>query len=61
MVKDFCSTHESTLLGYEVMIKKLWSIIDSKNTDDKARIKTITLIPQYYRERVESIKSEPES
>lgn len=42
------------------MIKKLWSIIDSKNTDDKDRIKAITLIAQYYRQRMELIKSEPE-
>ena len=42
------------------MIKKLWSIIDSKNTDDKERIKAINLIAQYYRERMELIKSEPD-
>ena len=41
-------------------IKKLWSIIDSKNTEDKERIKAITLIAQYYRERMELIKLEPE-
>jgi predicted transcriptional regulator len=54
------STYESTLLGYDEMIKKLWSIIDSKNTDDKERIKAITLIAQYYRQRMELVKSEPE-
>ena len=54
------STYESTLMGYDEMIKKLWSIIDSKNTDDKERIKAITLIAQYYRERMELIKSEPD-
>jgi len=54
------STYEATLLGYDEMIKKLWSIIDSKNTDDKERIKAITLIAQYYRERMELIKSEPD-
>jgi predicted transcriptional regulator len=54
------STYESTLLGYDEMIKKLWSIIDSKHTDDKDRIKAITLITQYYRQRMELIKSEPE-
>jgi hypothetical protein len=47
-------------LGYDEMIKKLWSIIDSKNTEDKERIKAITLIAQYYRERMELIKSEPD-
>lgn len=54
------STYESTVLGYDEMIKKLWSIIDSKNTEDKERIKAITLIAQYYRERMELIKLEPE-
>ena len=46
--KRLFSTYESTLLGYDEMIKKLWSIIDSKNTDDKERIKAINLIAQYY-------------
>jgi hypothetical protein len=36
------------------------AIIDSKNTEDKDRIKAITLIAQYYRERMELIKSEPD-
>ena len=30
---------------------------DSKKTDDKERIKAITLIAQYYRQRMELIKS----
>jgi len=42
------------------MIKKLWSIVYSKNTDDKDRIKAITLLAQYYRQRMELIKSEPD-
>lgn len=58
--KRLFSTYESTLLGYDEMIKKLWSIIDSKNTDDKDRIKAITLLAQYYRQRMELIKSEPD-
>ena len=58
--KRLFSTYESTLLGYDEMIKKLWSIIDSKTTDDKERIKAINLIAQYYRERMELIKSEPD-
>ena len=47
-------------MGYDEIIKKLWSIIDSKNTDDKEKIKAITLLAQYYRQRLELIKSEPE-
>jgi hypothetical protein len=31
-----------------------------QNTDDKERIKAITLIAQYYRERMELLKLEPE-
>ena len=42
------------------MIKKLWSIVYSKNTDDKDRIKAITLLAKYYRQRMELIKSEPD-
>ncbi len=58
--KRLFSTFEFTMMGYDEIIKKLWSIIDSKNTDDKERIKAITLIGQYYRQRMELIKSEPE-
>ena len=54
------SNFESTMMGYDEIIKKLWSIIDSKRTDDKERIKAITLIAQYYRQRMELIRSEPE-
>lgn len=54
------STFESTMMGYDEIIKKLWSIVDAKKTDDKERIKAITLIAQYYRERMELIKLEPE-
>jgi hypothetical protein len=42
------------------MIKKLSSIADYKKTDDKERIKAITLISQYYIQRMELIKSEAE-
>ena len=58
--KRLYSTFESTMMGYDELIKKLWSIIDSKNTDDKEKIKAITLLAQYYRQRLELIKSEPE-
>ena len=33
---------------------------DFKKTDDKDRIKTITLIAQYYRQRMDLIRLEPE-
>ena len=48
------------MMGYDELIKKLWIIIDSKRTDDKERIKAITLLAQYYRQRLELIRSEPE-
>jgi hypothetical protein len=41
------------------MIKRLWIIVDSAKTDSKEKIKAITLIGQYYRERWELIRSEP--
>lgn len=40
-------------------IKELWTIADSANTDNKDRIKAITLVTQYTNERLELIKSEP--
>lgn len=58
--KRLYSTFESTMMGYDELIKKLWAIIDSKRTDDKERIKAITLLAQYYRQRLELIRSEPE-
>ena len=48
------------MIGYDELIKKLWTIIDSKRTDDKEKIKAITLLAQYYRQRLELIRSEPE-
>ena len=54
------STYESNLLGYDEVIKKLWSIIDSGKTEDKQRIKAITLINECYKQRLELLKSEPE-
>lgn len=54
------STYESNLLGYEEVIKKLWSIIDSGKTDDKQIIKAITLINECYKQRLELLKSEPD-
>ena len=33
---------------------------DFKKTDDKERIKAITLIAQYYRQRMDLIRLEPE-
>jgi hypothetical protein len=32
-------TSESTMIGYDEIIKKLWSIVDSKKTDDKEKNK----------------------
>ena len=60
MFRDFFLLMNLPLLGYDEIIKKLWSIIDSKKTDDKERIKVINLIVQYYRQRMELIKSEPD-
>ena len=40
------------------MIKKPWIIADSPKTDSKEKIKAITLIGQYYRERLELVGDE---
>jgi predicted transcriptional regulator len=52
-------TYRNTLLGLDEAIKKLWTIVDSSKTDAKEKIKAITLIREYYRERLDLIKSEP--
>ncbi len=51
--------YRNNLLGLDEMIKKLWTIVDSPKTDSKEKIKAITLIGQYYRERLELVRSEP--
>ncbi|HEX5978975.1 MAG TPA: hypothetical protein VFY68_16955 [Nitrososphaeraceae archaeon] len=52
--------YRNNLIGLDEMIKKLWTIVDSPKTDSKEKIKSITLIGQYYRERLELIRSEPD-
>ncbi len=47
-------------MGLDESIKKLWAIIDSPRTDNKDRIKAITLVMQYYKDRLQMIESEPE-
>ncbi len=46
------------LLGLDELINKLWIIADSPKTDSKDKIKAITLIGQYYRERLDLIRLE---
>ena len=48
------------MMGYDEIIRKLCKILDYKRTYDKERIKAITLITRYYRQRMELIRSEPE-
>lgn len=43
--------YRNDLLGLDEMIKKLWTIADSPKTGSKEKIKAITLIAEYYRER----------
>jgi predicted transcriptional regulator len=51
--------YRNNLLGLdEMMIKKLWTIVDSPKTDSKEKIKAITMIGQYYRERLELVGDE---
>jgi predicted transcriptional regulator len=51
--------YRNNLPGLDEMIKKLWTIVDSPRTDSKEKIKAITLIGQYCRERLELVSSEP--
>lgn len=51
--------YRNNLLGLDEMIKKLWTIADSPKTNSKEKIKTIVLIGEYYRERLQLIKIEP--
>jgi predicted transcriptional regulator len=51
--------YRNNLLGLDEMIKKLWTIADSQPTDSKEKIKAIVLIGEYYRERLELVRSEP--
>jgi predicted transcriptional regulator len=52
--------YHNSLQGFDEVIKKLWSIIDSSKTDEKEKMKAINLIIQCYKEKFEMIKSEPE-
>jgi hypothetical protein len=47
------------LLGLDEMIKKLWTVADSPKTGSKEKLKAIVLIGEYYRERLQLIRSEP--
>jgi hypothetical protein len=51
--------YRNNLLGLDEMIKKLWTIADSSKTDSMGKVKAVTLIGQYYRERLELVRSEP--
>jgi predicted transcriptional regulator len=51
--------YRNNLQGLDEMIKKLWTIVDSPKTDSKEKIKAITLIDQYYRERLDLVRNEP--
>jgi hypothetical protein len=40
-------------LGVDEAIKKLWTIVDSPKTEAKEKVKAITLIKEYYKERLD--------
>jgi hypothetical protein len=52
--------YRNNLLGLDEMIKKQWAIADSPKTDSKEKIKALVLIGEYYRERSELIRYEPD-
>ena len=49
----------NTLLGLDEAIKKLWTIVDTPKTEAKEKLKAITLMREYYRERLDLLRSEP--
>jgi hypothetical protein len=51
--------YRNNLLGLDEIIKKLCTIADSPRTDSKEKIKAIVLIGEYYRERLQLIRNEP--
>jgi predicted transcriptional regulator len=51
--------YRNTLLGVDEAIKKLWTIVDSPKTEAKEKVKAITLMREYYRERLDLLRSEP--
>jgi predicted transcriptional regulator len=52
-------TSRNTLLGVDEAIKKLWTIVDSPKTEAKEKVKAITLMREYYKERLDLLRSEP--
>lgn len=50
--------HRNNLLGLDEMIKERWTIADSSKTNSKEKIKAIVLIGQYYRKRLQLIRTE---
>jgi predicted transcriptional regulator len=53
-------TYRNTLLGVDEALKKLWAIVDSPKTEAKEKVKAITLIKEYYKERLDLLQAEPD-
>jgi predicted transcriptional regulator len=51
---------QNSLAGLAELIKKLWITVDHSKTDDKERMKAISLILQCYNRRFELLKLEPQ-
>ena len=51
---------QNTLGGLAELIKKSWTIVDDPKTDQKERMKAISLILQCYNRRFELVKIEPD-
>ena len=47
-------------MGVDDAMKRLWTIVDSPKTEAKEKVKAITLIREYYRERLDLLRSEPD-
>ena len=46
--------NESTRVGFELVLKRLWEIVDNPKTDERIRVQTFALISSVYDKRVES-------
>ena len=48
--KHIVKKKKNTIKGFDEVVRKLWTIINSSKTDEKEKMKAINLIMQCYRE-----------
>jgi IS30 family transposase len=57
--KQVFEENQRMLFGLTELLKKLWEIIDEKDTDSKERLQAISLLMQCYDKRLEAITNKP--